>query len=170
MNKEFNDIHTLCEEVLPLYEELNNEAQRIIDRHINECPICNQKRKDTRNLEHILTESTEINLIKSNQPIKKFSKLIWIKNTAFWITILFKVIVLILIGQDFLNLATMTEAPLGLLDEGVRASMILYYLPISFFTHFLSVFLVKKRYIFIVLIVDILLFIYFDDFLVGLVS
>lgn len=169
MSRDAKEIHILCEELLPFYEELGNEAKEIIDQHVEQCSSCSEKSKEYHDLNLLLTKESNDH-INTEETFRKFTKLHRVKNFAIFAIVLFKAVVLTLIGKEFMVLATATEAPLGLLDEGVRISMLLYYMPLAFVALVLSIILIKKRFAITIFIFDILLFIYFDDLLVEWVS
>ncbi|MFD1019779.1 hypothetical protein [Thalassobacillus hwangdonensis] len=152
------DIHLLCEEVLPIYEDLSEDAKKVVERHLEECPVCKASFDSLSDEEDEDRSSDHIN----GRP---FTKLIWLKRSGFFFILLFKIIVLGLIAKEFFQLNTTTEAPLGLLDEGVRANMVLFYLPLAIAANAISLFLVKKRYIAFLFILDVILLFTYDTVL-----
>jgi hypothetical protein len=151
-------IHLLCQELIPLYEDLNNDVKAIIDEHGENCAECKELLKETVMLNMSLSNHSSQAPTEVHKP--PFYQLIWFKRSIFFGVILLRLFILGMIWQDYNQIVTYTEAPLGLAKEGVRASIIIFYLPYSILSLILSLPLVKMRYVGVLAIFDFIVLLY----------
>ncbi|WP_047985722.1 hypothetical protein [Ornithinibacillus californiensis] len=155
-------IHLLSQELIPLYEDLNKDVKVVIDEHGENCQECRELLRDTVMLDISLSNHNN----EAPAPVRKppFYQLIWFKRSIFFGVILLRLFILGMIWQDYNQIVTYTEAPLGLAKEGIRASMIIFYLPFSIFSLILSIPLVKMRFVGLLAVFDLILIFYMQTF------
>ncbi|PLR75390.1 hypothetical protein CU633_21450 [Bacillus sp. V3-13] len=96
--------------------------------------------------------------------IKPFKKLYLFKKATTFLMFFIRVIMLGFITFDFFQHFS-PEVPVGLQFEGLRASLILFYIPLSFLLLMFTWFLQSKKIILTTFIMDILAICFFDDML-----
>jgi hypothetical protein len=159
-----DDIHVLCQELIPIYNELEDEAKRIIDKHAEECPICKEQLKVVRDID-IAPKEVPPNPIA----MKRFKKLFLFKRLNAFLLFFIRVIVLGLIAFDFFQHFS-ANVPYGIQFEGLRAGLILFYLPLAFVLLMFTWFLKNMKMLWISLIIDLIVLYFFDDMIRMFVS
>lgn len=153
----FEDIHILCQELIPIYNELEEDAKRVIKKHAEECESCKEQLESVQNIEITPKE------VDHNQtPIKRFKKLLLFKRVNTLLMFFIRVIVLGLIAFDFFQHFS-ADVPYGIQFEGLRASLILFYLPLVIVLLMFTWFLKNMKMLGLLLLVDLLVLYFFDD-------
>ncbi|MBD1380750.1 hypothetical protein [Metabacillus arenae] len=153
----FDDLHILCQELIPIYSEIDEEAKQVIERHAEECEFCKKKLNTAANIEITPKEMND-----DNTPVKRFKKLFLLKKVNTLLVLTLRVIVLGLITFDFFQRFSQ-NIPHGIQFEGLRASLVLFYIPLSFVLLMFTWFIKNKRTFWITLILDVLILYFFDN-------
>ncbi|ALC82405.1 MULTISPECIES: zf-HC2 domain-containing protein [Bacillus] len=153
----FEDIHILCQELIPIYNELEEDAKRVIEKHAEECESCKEQLESVGNI-----EITPKEMNHNQAPMKRFKKLFLFKRVNTLLMFFIRVIVLGLIAFDFSQHFS-ADVPYGIQFEGLRASLVLFYIPLAFVLLMFTWFLKNMKLLLMSLLVDLLVIYFFDD-------
>lgn len=153
----FEDIHILCQELIPIYNELEEDAKRVIEKHAEECVSCKEQLEAVQNIEITPKE------VNHNQTsMKRFKKLFLFKRVNALLMFFIRAVVLGLIAFDFFQHFS-ANIPYGIQFEGLRASLVLFYLPLAVVLLMFTWFLKNIKMLWFLLLVDLLVLYFFDD-------
>lgn len=165
MSNEYDQIHILCKEIIPLYDEVQPDVKSVINEHCNACSECKNLLQQTNEMDITLSDYQQNFSENDHKQIPPFYHLVWFKRSILIGLILIRILILVIIGREYFQLINFTDAPNGLLVEGIRASMLIFYLPYSVLSLIFLILVTKKRYILILACIDITTFLFFDNWI-----
>jgi len=152
--KEKSKIHVLVNELILLYDDLEDDAKTIVDEHISKCEDCKRQKKLIYGTQFFEQEEDSF---EDGKTLPIFKKLVYFKGIIISLFIVMRLILLFVIARhwDLEEIGTLVNVDLSL-----------YYLP--FVTLMNAVlFLFYRRLLFWLLLgFDILVLIYFQQFYV----
>ncbi|PFG05290.1 hypothetical protein [Bacillus sp. es.034] len=151
---EHQKIHILCNELMPLYSELDQPTQEIINEHAEHCKVCNESIH-----RFTLTFSAEVppEIKDHSVSIKPFKSLILFKTLLTVFFILIRGVVLGLLTANWINHYS-NEQPALLIS-----SLLLYYFPLVTLINSINFVFFRNKWFWIMLIIDILILCFFDN-------
>lgn len=141
-----------------MYNELDKNAKHVIENHAEKCEVCKNKLTGVMNIEISPQDVRDNNHFN----IKRFKKLFLLKKINTLLMFLIRMIVIGLITFDFFQHFS-PKVPYGLQFEGLRASLVLFYIPLSILLLMFTWFIKNKKIFWFTLIVDIFVIYFFDD-------
>lgn len=159
MSKE-DSIHVLCNELIPIYGELDGDAKSIIEEHTKACSEC-------RNLLAISTKvykaGDEKNTMDSEEnqiDVKPFLRLALFKKSFLLLLFLVRIMILIFVSLEFKVQFNYYSSPATLVSD-----IILLYFPFAALSSVITYFFYKKKIMWITLTLDVIVLLFFDDLL-----
>lgn len=162
--KEFEKIHILSQELIPVFEDLDDAAKKVILEHIERCTHChslyeNQSKEDDS---YIHIEESEPIEIKPLKKLVQFNQSL--KGMLFFIraTLLIFIVVTSLIFYDW-QLAS---------DAAViyiKMALFLFYFPSIIFLNVFTIVFFNRKWIWISILTDIIIILFFDTFITMLI-
>lgn len=154
----FEEVHVLCQELIPMYDDLDVPAKRVIEKHAEECEVCRMNLTASKKIEIGPREAGE----NDSLPVQPFKKLILLKKFLTLFLFFIRTVVIGLIAFDFFRHFS-PAVPYGLQFEGLRASLVIFYVPLAFFLLLFTWFMKNGKIFWITLIIDLLVIYFFDD-------
>lgn len=154
MNKDMK-IHYLAKELIPFYQDTNDETKKILEEHYNHCRECK------KNLEMLNGVTDNINCntdFHTEEKISPFRGLVVFKLSIFVISLIVRITI---IGIITYNLFNNTEIMFPVLVS----NLILFYFPIVGIMNIITFLFYRNKWFWIVLVVDIIVLLFLDDFL-----
>lgn len=150
MNNE-KKIHILVKELIPLYDELEEETQKIIQEHMQYCSECEEQIKG----EHLIFVPEEKEILESQdiqQVIQPFKELYYFKTMIFTLLFLARIIILALI----VSVSTYSSLYPGKLG----GYLVLYYFPFVAISNSITYLFYRRGWLWLLLTFDILVFLF----------
>ncbi|AKG03404.1 hypothetical protein AAV35_000470 [Salimicrobium jeotgali] len=152
MNEHERKIHKLCQELIPVFDELDAETQEIINEHVQYCSICDNM-LDKWDFLNESVGSTEIN-VGNDFEIKPLKKLIHINRGLRLLVILVRVLVLFVISFNTLRFHESGDA---LALQTFQSATFLFYLPAAIFLLVFTWMFLNKKWFLYSLVVDLVI-------------
>ncbi|MCP3033138.1 hypothetical protein LF817_17575 [Halobacillus sp. A1] len=152
MNEYEMKIHKLCQELIPVFDELDEETKGIIHEHVQYCPVCDNM-LDKRSFLNESIENAEVNEGKDFE-IKPLKKLIHINRGIRLLMILVRVLVLFVISFNTLRFNDSWDA---LALQTFQSGAFLFYLPASIFLLVFTWMFLNKKWLIYSLVVDLVI-------------
>ncbi len=151
-------IHALVYELMPLYQDLDDNIQKIINEHAKECDVCKDQLNNVRDTfdPHEESINEQVQSIETAKP-SPFKKLILFKRSLFALIIMARFLILgmiIYFAQSYLG-----KAPL------ITSSLILFYFPFVCLTNAIHYVFFKNKVFWFVISFDIFILLFFDNLL-----
>lgn len=153
--KESQKIHILSQELIVMFDDLENEAQAIIVEHIDQCNECSELYKGMKE------DFSFSPAIENEEIIKPFKKLIHFQNTLKTMFITIRIALLLLIiytSFSFYDWELSAQAAI----EYIKYTIFLFYFPSIIFLNLFNYIFFTKRWLSIFLIFDLIVILFLD--------
>lgn len=151
---EHQEIHVLCRELIPMFDELDAEVQAIITQHTSECEECEEALSI---INGIFAENEKPLPVMGGEPdLNTFKKLSLFKGIISIFFLVARVIVLGLISYNWVSNYHFETTTL------LSAQLILFYFPLGVIINTINFLFFRNKWFWITLVLDILVLLFFD--------
>ena len=151
---EHQEIHVLCKELIPMFDELDTEVQGIITQHASECKECGEALRISNG---IFAENEKPLPVMGGEPdFNPFKRLSLFKGIISIFFLVARVIVLGLISYNWVSNYHFETTTL------LSAQLILLYFPLAVIINTINFLFFRNKWFCITLVLDILVLIFFD--------
>jgi hypothetical protein len=148
-------IHILCNELIPMYNELEQKTQQLILEHTKQCKECEEAILRANVLFNEDESSLKVN--SENTEVTPYKSLVLFKKMITVFFILARVIVLGLLAFNWIsNYSPEQKSLLG-------AHLILFYLPMVVIINTINFLYFRNKWFWIMLVTDVIILFFFDN-------
>ena len=161
---EFQKIHTLSQELILIYEELERDAQQIVTEHMEQCEAC-KRLFENREDEAVGFTPLPVN---KEEAIKPFKKLLHFKWSLNLMLIAIRVVFLVLIVYTSIMFYDWDLSAKAAVDY-VQYTVFLFYFPGVLFLNIFTFVFFHKRWVWLFVLFDLVIILYLDTMMTAFV-
>lgn len=157
---EFEKIHILSQELIPVFEELDDASKKVILEHIETCKHChslyvNQSDADSSNIQ--LEESEHIEI----KPLKKLVQFNQsLKGMLFFIR---AILLIFIVGTSLIFYDWQFSSDAAVIN--IKMSLFLFYFPSIIFLNVFTIVFFNRKWIWTSILFDLIIILFFDTFI-----
>ncbi|KHF38129.1 hypothetical protein [Halalkalibacter okhensis] len=162
---DYQKIHTLTRELIPVFDDLDQQSKEVILEHIESCRECKELYNDLINLDESYPKSED----KSDVGIRPLKKLVQFNRSLQWLFISIRAVVILFIlftAYNFYNWDLSLAAAL----EYIRSVTFMFYFPVATFLLVFTLIFFNKRWVVLSVIFDIFIILFLDTFISFLIK
>lgn len=162
--KEFEKIHILSQELIPVFEELEDASKKVILEHIETCKHChslyeNQLKED---VSYIQIEESEHIEIKPLKKLVQFNQSL--KGMLFFIR---AILLIFIIVTSFIFYDWQLSSDAAVIY--IKIALFLFYFPSIIFLNVFTIVFFNRKWIWASILFDIIIILFFDTFITMLI-